>query len=102
YGFFSENAAFADAVERAGLTVDRATYAFGAVFPLFVAERTVRRARRRPDRAGAARLTAVPPAMERLLMWLCSAERSFLASRNLPFGSSVFVAASKPAPKGQA
>lgn len=85
------------AVERAGLTVDRATYAFGAVFPFFVAERGVRRVRKRLGRAGTARLTQVSPTMDRVLMGLSRAERSVLASRNLPFGSSVFLGATKPA-----
>ncbi|UPK74308.1 class I SAM-dependent methyltransferase [Nocardioidaceae bacterium SCSIO 66511] len=85
-----------DAVERAGLRVDRATYAFGAVFPMFVAERAVRNVRRRLGRAGEARLTPVSPTLDRVLMGLCRAERSVLTSRDVPFGSSVFLAATKP------
>ncbi|UYM06531.1 class I SAM-dependent methyltransferase [Solicola gregarius] len=86
-----------DAVERAGLTVDRATYAFGAVFPLFLAERGVRRVRRQLGKASNARLTQVSPTMDRVLMGLSRAERSVLASTNVPFGSSVFLAATMPA-----
>lgn len=85
-----------DAVERAGFTVDRATYAFGAVFPFFVAERGVRLMRQRTGRASPTRLTQVSPMMDRILMGLSRRERSVIASRNIPFGSSVFLAATKP------
>ena len=83
------------AIEQAGLSVDRATYAFIAVFPFFVAERAARRVRRgsRSDSTG---LTPVPPAMERLLMGLCRIEQRLLHRIDAPFGSSVVAAATKP------
>jgi len=82
------------AVEGAGMRIDRSTYGFTGVFPFFVAERIARRARRR--RAAAEGLTPVPPALERVLMTLSAGERRALARRDLPFGSSIFLAATKP------
>jgi SAM-dependent methyltransferase len=83
-------------VREAGLEVHRATYAFGATLPLFVGERAARRIRARrgsaPDR-----LTRVSPAAERLLLALTEVDRRVLAHRDLPCGSSVFLAASRPA-----
>lgn len=90
------------AVEAGGLTVLRATYAFASVFPLFAAERGARRLRRLV-RSGAATAPAdvvslpqVPPAVERVLMGLSRLDRAWLRSRDLPFGSSVVIAACKP------
>jgi SAM-dependent methyltransferase len=96
-------------VEAAGLTVLRATYAFGAVFPLFVVERGSRRFRagrgagRSAGRsAGAAspsvgnRLPDVSPGQDRLLTGLCRLDQRVLRHVDLPFGSSVFLAAVKP------
>ena len=80
--------------EEAGLRVERTTYAFSSVFPLFVAERAARRLRRRT--ADAPRLTPVSPRLDRVLMGLCEVDRRVLGRRNLPFGSSVLLAASKP------
>lgn len=92
-----------DAVEAAGLSVTRSTYAFAGVFPFFAAERLVRRARRRLDRRQQPRtpvdtvsLPDVPVALERLFRWLSQREARVLARRDLPFGSSVMVAAVKP------
>lgn len=81
------------AVEAAGLRVERATYAFAAVFPMFAAERVVRRLRRSPP---ADRLPQVSPAQDRTLRALSRAESRVLRRRDLPFGSSVLVAAVKP------
>jgi len=80
------------ALESGGLRVERATYAFALVFPMFAAERVVRRLRRRPSPD---RLPQVSPAGDRLLRRLCVAEARLLRRRNLPFGSSVLVAAVK-------
>ena len=83
------------AIEKAGLTVERATYAFAAVFPFFAAERVLRR------RPRAQRLPTVSPVADRLLRGLCAAEAKVLPRVDLPFGSSVLVAATKPAAQGQ-
>lgn len=81
-------------VRTAGLRPRRVTYAFSAVFPFFVAERLLRRVSR--ARGAAPRpLTPVPPALDRLLMRLCGVDERVLAGRDLPFGSSVLVAAAK-------
>jgi SAM-dependent methyltransferase len=83
-----------EALEREGLRVERATYAFALVFPLFVAERAGRRLR--PPAPGASRLPQPVPVVDRLLRGLCRLEARLLARRDLPFGSSVLVAAVKP------
>jgi SAM-dependent methyltransferase len=90
------------AVEGVGLVVERATYAFAGVFPLFAAERLLRRARRRvtghgPD--GPADVVGVPevsPAVERVLLGLTRIDERLLRRRDLPVGSSVLVAAVRP------
>ena len=81
------------ALEAAGLRVERSTYAFALVFPMFAAERLLRRVRRPSGRAGC---RAVSPRAERVLRGLCATEARLLARRDLPFGSSVLVAAVKP------
>lgn len=85
------------AVARAGLTVQRSTYGFCAVFPLFVTERAVRKLRQRVrgsdhDDGG---LPNPSPAVDRLLSGLCRLDQRALRRRDLPFGSSVFLAATK-------
>lgn len=85
-----------EAVEAAGVRVERSTYAFAAVFPFFTAERVLRRARRRVGRPAEEGLTPVSPRMDRLLRGLSRAEMRMLPRRDLPFGSSVFLAAVKP------
>jgi SAM-dependent methyltransferase len=85
------------AVERAGFTVDRATHAFAAVFPGFLAERLVRRLRK-PRHTGPADIVRdpeVPRLVHHGLMGLCRVDRAILERADLPFGSSVFVAATK-------
>jgi SAM-dependent methyltransferase len=88
-------------VEDAGLTVLRATYAFGAVFPIFAAERGMRRLREgRSDGSQAHdlgnRLPTVSPRQDKVLMGLSRLDQRALRRVDLPFGSSVFVAARKP------
>jgi SAM-dependent methyltransferase len=82
------------ALEREGLEVRRATHAFALVFPMFVVERAVRRLR--PPAPGTSRLPQPAPWVDRLLRTLCRLETRLLARRDLPFGSSVVVAAVKP------
>lgn len=95
------------AVVGAGLRVERSTYAFAGVFPFFAAERVARRTRAavaRADTAGTAgtaaadvvSLPSVPPVVERLLLALSRADERRLAHGDLPFGSSVVLAATKP------
>jgi SAM-dependent methyltransferase len=86
------------AVEQAGFEVVRATYAFSAVFPAFAAERALRAVRHRvgagaDEPADVVDVPSVPPVVERALTGLCRLDRRVLAHRDLPFGSSVFVAA---------
>jgi SAM-dependent methyltransferase len=85
------------ALEAGGFEVLRATYGFAAVFPLFAAERLVRRQRERryaaPLQQG---LPQVPPLVDRVLTGVSRAEARVLRTRDLPFGSSVFAAARRP------
>lgn len=92
------------AVTGAGFEVLRATYAFTGVFPAFAAERAVRGLRHRLARAhgrgddAPADVVDVPPMgprVERLLLGLCRWDERMLGVRDLPFGSSVFLAAAK-------
>lgn len=91
-----------DALRMAGFDVRRATYGFAAVFPAFAAERLVRRARERLSRPrphGPADVVDVPrvgAGVEDLLLRLCRLDERLLDGRDLPFGSSVFLAAVKP------
>jgi len=80
------------ALEDAGLRVERSTYAFALVFPMFVAERALRRVR--PPSVD--RLPRVSPRTDRMLRALCRIEARVLAHRDLPVGSSVLVAAVRP------
>ena len=83
-------------VERAGLTVERSTYAFGSVFPFFLAERVTRRLRQRAGRPSQQSLTTVPGSLDKVLTGLSHLDRRMLRRWDLPFGSSVFLAATKP------
>jgi SAM-dependent methyltransferase len=88
------------AVEGAGFEVRRATYGFATVFPMFAAERMLRRLRaglgREKAPGGPVDVVDVPEvgaATERLLMRLCRLDERLLGSHDLPFGSSLFLAA---------
>jgi SAM-dependent methyltransferase len=81
-------------VEGAGMQVLRSTYAFGGVFPIFLADRARRRIAL-PAQSGA-RLPKVSPRADQVLMGLCGADAQVLRRCDLPFGSSVFLAAVKP------
>lgn len=90
------------AVESHGLEVLRSSYAFASTFPLFVAERALRRVRQAVGGTGArhpADIVSVPevsPSVDRALTWLGTLDERALARRDLPFGSSVVLAARKP------
>jgi SAM-dependent methyltransferase len=91
------------AVRAQGLVVQRASYAFMGTFPSFAVERLARRlgeraVGRRPSLApgGVPPLPRVPRPVERALRALCRLDERLLPSRDLPFGSSVLVAATKP------
>ena len=82
------------AVRGAGFDVRRCSYGFAGVFPAFAAERLARRVRR-----GSAADDSLPQpsaAVERVLLGLSGAEARWLRRRDLPFGSSIFLAAEKP------
>ena len=89
------------AVTAAGFEVKRSTYGFSTVFPAFAAERALRAVQHRFGSQGAsgpADVVDLPPvrrSTERLLLGLCRLDRRALARRDLPFGSSVFLAAVK-------
>ncbi len=83
-----------ESVERAGFVVRRASYGFAGVFPLFAAERLARRVRKPADTQS---LPEPSAAVERVLLGLSRAEARWLRRHDAPFGSSVFLAADKPA-----
>lgn len=83
------------AVRAHGMVVRRCTYGFASVFPLFAAERGARRLRGREPEAEQ-RLPEVSARMDRLLTACCRVEGRLLRHTDLPFGSSVFLAAEKP------
>lgn len=98
-----------NALTMAGFAIDRTTYAFASVFPMFTAERMVRKARDgavsrlgrgayRPAVAPAdvVPVPRVPRPAHHLLMGLCRIDEQLLRSVDLPFGSSVLAAAHRP------
>jgi SAM-dependent methyltransferase len=84
------------AVEGAGFTVRRCTYGFAGVFPMFAAERVARRLLRGAPAAQQG-LPQVSRSLDRVLTGLSGAEARALRRHDLPFGSSIFLAAEKPA-----
>jgi SAM-dependent methyltransferase len=82
------------AMSATDLTVLRCTYAFGAVFPFFAAERILRRVRRGSE-PSAGRLPEVSPVMDKVLTRLSRAEQHVIRRHDVPFGSSVLIAAVK-------
>lgn len=87
------------AVEGAGFVVERVTHGFATVFPMFAAERLARRlvrSRRRHAPADIVEVPAVARPVHHALIALCALDRRVLAHRDLPFGSSVFLAATLP------
>ncbi len=84
-------------VADAGLSISRSTYVFAGVFPLFVAERARRRLRPPVAQESGNRLPSVSPRADRVLMGLSGLDHRLLRRTNLPFGSSIFLAAVKPA-----
>jgi SAM-dependent methyltransferase len=91
------------ALEARGLVVQRATYAFMSTFPMFAAERFYRRTRERAagrhpglEAGEVPPLPKVSPLLHRALVGLCGVDERLLARRDLPFGSSVLVVATKP------
>jgi SAM-dependent methyltransferase len=89
------------ALEAAGLDVQRSTYAFASMFPIFAAERLTRRVVtlvRRDKQTEAADIVEVPQTtawQDRILMTLGRIDAWLLGRVDLPFGSSVFAVAVK-------
>ena len=94
------------AVEAHGLDVLRVSYMFAGTFPLFALNRLTTRLRERvapPSVVGtdeAPSLPRVGPAAERVLVGLTRVDRGVLRRWDLPFGSSVVLAARKPPDPG--
>ena len=90
------------AVRDEGLEVLRASYIFTGTFPFFAADRLRTRWRERrspatdPAAGAVPELPSVSPAVERLLLGATRVDRALLGRGDLPFGSSVVVAARKP------
>ncbi|WP_392545030.1 class I SAM-dependent methyltransferase [Oryzobacter telluris] len=86
-----------DAVERAGFRVERATYGFASVFPMFAAERAARKvaSRRHHGPADIVALPRLPRPLNAALTRLSRLDAAVLSRTDLPFGSSVFLAATR-------
>lgn len=89
---------FADALTAAGFSVERTTYAFTSVFPMFAAERGLRRLRgsRVAGAQDIATVPQVPAPVHHALLGLCRLDERLLRTRDLPWGSSVLAAARRP------
>jgi SAM-dependent methyltransferase len=83
------------AVDGHGLDVRRCSHAFAGTFPFFAAQRMLTRLRRATPKPGAPRLPPVSPATERVLLGLSRREERVLRGHDLPFGSSILLAAIK-------
>jgi hypothetical protein len=83
-----------DLVVAAGLDVLYASYWNGALFPAIA---LVRRLRRTRAAAHESDLRPLPEAVDRLFYALLRFEAAWLRRGTLPFGTSVLVAARKPA-----
>lgn len=85
------------AVEAAGFSVQRVTHGFATVFPMFVAERAARKLRGRPAQGAVdiVEVPSVPKPLNDALLAMSRFDRHILARTDLPFGSSVFVAATR-------
>lgn len=84
---------FTTLLEREGLSTIRATYAFTATFPLFALDRLAARAGLRGYEDPTA--STLPAWLERTLLKLGAWDSQWLRRVNLPFGSSILVAARK-------
>ena len=91
------------AIEAQGLEVLRASYLFTGTFPFFAADRLRTKLRERGGRGAGTTADGVPQlpetgaTVEKVLMGATRIDRWLLQRRDLPFGSSVVVAARKPA-----
>jgi SAM-dependent methyltransferase len=89
------------AVEGSGFSVRRSSYIFAGALPAFAVSRLVTRLREKrraapPTGAEALQLPVISPAQEWILEAATAVDRRFVARWDLPFGSSVIVAAEKP------
>lgn len=87
-------------LKRAGFRVERASYRLAVLFPLIATLRLAKRLLHRHDfpAAEVASDVRLPPApLNRLLLELLRVENHLLEHLPLPFGTSLFVAARKPA-----
>ena len=66
------------------------------MFPLFVAERARRQAAGPVGQGSPEPAAEVSPRADKVLMGLSSVDHRLLRKRDLPFGSSIFLAAVKP------
>ena len=85
------------AVEAAGFSVQRVTHGFASVFPMFAAERAARklRGRRAQGAVDIVEVPTVPKPLNDALLSLSRFDRHILSRADLPFGSSIFLAATR-------
>lgn len=78
-------------LRSSGFVVDRATYAFASVFPMFTLERLLTRTTSREPEDPA--VSQLPEWVGDSLEWLSRLDQKLLERFDLPFGSSIFAAA---------
>ena len=85
------------AVEAAGFSVQRVTHGFASVFPMFAAERVARKVRRKGAQGAVdvVEVPSVPKPLNDALLAMSRLDRHILSRADLPFGSSVFLAATR-------
>ena len=85
------------AVEAAGFSVQRVTHGFASVFPMFAAERVARKVRRKGAQGAVdvVEVPSVPTPLNDALLAMSRLDRHILSRADLPFGSSVFLAATR-------
>ena len=85
------------AVEAAGFSVQRVTHGFASVFPMFASERVARKVRRKGAQGAVdvVEVPSVPKPLNDALLAMSRLDRHILSRADLPFGSSVFLAATR-------
>lgn len=90
------------ALKRSGFEIVRTTYGFAGVFPFFAVERLARQLKDRKgqqvelDQNDLPELPNLAKWQERLLYFASRIDKKLIGTRDLPFGSSLFVVARKP------
>lgn len=79
-------------LKKTGFEIEKASYIFFFVFPLFLVSRVVGKFFKKED----SDLKRVPKTLNNLLIYICGFEAKILQYINLPIGSSLILIAKKP------